>query len=77
MPDNVLEAKFILNQSLTVDGSPAWGWTTALTTLHRTKKKKLTYFETLRGAWWENLKERDKLEDLGINVTILELILDK
>jgi hypothetical protein len=34
-------------------------------------------FEILHGAWWENLKEMGHLEDLGIDGTKLQLILNK
>jgi hypothetical protein len=29
------------------------------------------------GVWWENLKEMIQLEDLGIDVTVLQLILNR
>jgi len=47
----------------------------ASTTLHH--KRKITRFEMLHGAWWENLKEMDHLEDLCVDVTTLQLILNK
>ena len=34
-------------------------------------------FEMLHGVRWENLKETDDLEDSGIDVTILQPILNK
>jgi hypothetical protein len=34
--------------------------------------------EVHRGIWWESLKERDQLKDLGVDVrTILQWVLNK
>jgi hypothetical protein len=33
--------------------------------------------EVPTGVWWENLRERDHLEDLGVNGRILKLIFKK